>query len=186
MGKSFDLAKLKIERVGEFRDEWRMAKEPVQGEVVVFNVVDGNLRDDNSWIFYVQIPDQDSGDDNLIVRPETAPSREDLVKVERRAVTFLFADVNPYIGKRYCKVNLADPTGEKTKVGVRYDERDDLPSWMSPFRAQMKDKESVKETRGTDRQALVVFFKSDDYEGMVKLFMATRVWPLLAGFRKGA
>lgn len=184
MKNSFDLSKLSIERSGEFPDEWVMAKIRVRGEVLVFDVIDRNMPDDNSWIFYVQIPEEKSGDDNVIVRPESAPSCSELAGVERRAVTFIPADKGASIGKRYCKVNLADPTGERTKVGVRHEERTSLPTWMSPFENHMRKKESVKDTRGMDGLALVVLFNSDDYEGMIKLFFATRVWPLIAGFVK--
>lgn len=84
MKKTFDPSKLEVKRVAEFRNDWRMAKEPVQGEVLVFNMVDRNLRDDKSWVFYAQIPDRKSDDDYIIVRSETAPSRDDRVVVERR------------------------------------------------------------------------------------------------------
>ncbi len=183
MKKSFDLSKLQTKKVGAFPDEWTMAKVHIRGEVFVFEVIDRNMRNDNSWIFYVQIPEDKSDDDNIIVRPETAPSRDELVAVERRAVTFMPTDKGSAVGKkRYCKVNLADPSGDRTKIGVRYDERNNLPDWISPFQSKMRKKESVKETLGRDGQSLVVLFNNDDYEGMIQLFFATRIWPLLVGF----
>lgn len=185
MKKSFDPSKLSIKRTGEFASEWTMAKERVHGEVLVFEVIDRNIRDDNAWTFFIQIPNPKSRDENVIVRPEVAPSRDDLAAVERRAVTFMPTDKGLNAGKRYCKVNLADPSGERTKIGVRHDERSALPAWMSMFESRMRKKESIKDTRGKDGQALVVLFNDDDYEGMIRLFFATRVWPLMAGFSMG-
>lgn len=182
MAKSFDIANLEIQKVGEFEDEWRMAKVPVHGTVLVFDVVDRNLAKDNSWVFYVQVPDKKSDDDNVIVRPEAAPSREELAAVERRAVTFLPASVRKARGKRYCKLNLADPTGERTKIGVRFGERDALPAWFAPLRSTMKKKDAVKATKGTDGESLTMLVESGDYPTMIQIFFASRVWPLLTRF----
>ena len=182
MGKTFDVAKLEIQRVGEFEDEWKMAKAPVHGTVLVFDVVDHNLAKDNSWVFYVQVPAKKSGDDNVIVRPEAAPARDELGDVERRAVTFMTASEGSARGKCYCKVNLADPTGERTKVGVRFSERDALPAWFAPLRPKMKKKETVKATKGTDGESLAMVVESGDYPTMIQIFFASRVWPLLTRF----
>ena len=182
MGKSFDVAKLAIQQVGEFEDQWKMAKAPVHGTVQVFEVVDRNLAKNNSWVFYVQVPSKKSGDDNVIVRPEAAPSRDELGDVERRAVTFMPASEGSARGRWYCKLNLADPTGERTKVGVRFSERDALPAWFTPLRSKMKKKEAVKATKGTDGESLAMLVASGDYPTMIQIFFASRVWPLLTKF----
>ncbi len=184
MKKSFDLSKLIIERVGEFKDNWTMARRPVTGEVLVFNVKDKNYRTDNDWIFYVQVPDEECGDHNIIIRPEMPPSRDELTGIERRAITVMPIDQPDNKAALYCKVNLSDPTGARNKIGVRYEERHNLPAWMKPFSRRMRTKESVRSTRGTDSKALVVLFKDGDYDGMVRLFIASRAWPLLARFIK--
>jgi hypothetical protein len=182
MAKSFDIAKLEIQKVGEFEDDWKMAKAPVHGTVLVFEVIDRNLAKDNSWVFYAQVPDKTSEDDNVIVRPEAAPSRDELGDVERRAVTFLPASEGVSRGQWYCKLNLADPTGERTKIGVRFGERDALPAWFAPLRQKMKKKQAVKATKGTDGESLVMLVKSGDYPSMIQIFFASRVWPLLTKF----
>ena len=185
MSPGHEIAKVSVTRAGEFHDTWRMAQAPVAGTVLVYDVVDGNSGSDNSWTFYVQVPVSLGTEDCIIVRPNVAPSREDLVPVERRAVCFPVADRPGYRGKIYCKINLADPTGQRTKVGVRFDQIARLPTWLSSFRSQMHPKEEIRQTKGADGLALVVVFDKDDHAGMIRLFFATRIWPLTAGFTMG-
>ncbi len=45
----------------------------------------------------------------------------------------------------------------------------------------MRRKETVKLTRGTDGQALVVLVPAGDYAEMIRLFFATKVWVLKEG-----
>jgi hypothetical protein len=46
----------------------------------------------------------------------------------------------------------------------------------------MRVKSKVKNTRGTDGQALVVLVSPGDYAGMIRLFFATKVWILKERF----
>ena len=180
MENKFSLTKLEFSLQGKFQDSWRMAKMPVNGTVFAYTVVDRNIPPDNSWTFYVLVPDSDEEDENIIVRPEAAPYRHALVPVERRAITFSPGDEPGFMDKVYCKVFLADPTGNKTKIGVRYENRDQLPDWMSCFEDRMQSKDTVRETRGTDGKALVISLEPKDHEEMIRVFIATRAWPLLA------
>jgi len=181
MSESFDISKLEIQKVDEFEGEWKMAKLPIRGTVLVFRVIDKNLAKDNTWVFYAQVPEKDSDNDYVIVRPQTSPGREDLQQLERRAITFQPASVGK-TDQRYCKINLSDPTGEKTKIGVRYGELNQLPTWFGAFGQKLQRKEAVKPTRGTDGGALAMLVDSRDYPTMIHVFFASRVWPLMAGF----
>jgi hypothetical protein len=79
-------------------------------------------------------------------------------------------------------VALADPTGEKSRVIVRTDQRGKLPRWFDAVRGRMRTKEKVKPTRGTDGQSLVILVPADDHVSMIRLFFATKVWILKERF----
>jgi hypothetical protein len=75
-------------------------------------------------------------------------------------------------------VALADPTGVRSRDIVRADERSKLPSWFDALRGRMRKKQNVRNTRGTDGEALVVLLPVDDHAAMIRLFFATKVWVL--------
>jgi len=61
---------------------------------------------------------------------------------------------------------------------VRGDERGDLPAWFDALRSRMRVKKKVKNTKGTDGDALVVLVSAGDHAAMIRLFFATKVWVL--------
>ena len=185
MRDNFDVHKIDIAWIDAFKDDWVMAKRRVIGTVDVYAVKDLNFRKRNEWTFHVKTPDRRCRDKNIIIRPDASPSREDLGWIEGKSVTFIPVTSATHAGKVYCKINLADPTGWRTKVGTRRGERDDMPPWIAPFRYRMRLKATVKETRGTDAKAQVVMLGAADHERMIQLFFAMRVWPEIVGFRKG-
>jgi hypothetical protein len=75
-------------------------------------------------------------------------------------------------------VALADATGKRSKAVVPTDQRDRLPHWFNDLGGRMRRKESVKTTRGTDGNALVVLIAAGDYAMMIRMFFATKVWIL--------
>jgi hypothetical protein len=47
----------------------------------------------------------------------------------------------------------------------------------------MRSKESIRPTRGTDSDSLVIPVPSDDHRQMIALFLATKAWVLKERFR---
>jgi hypothetical protein len=85
-------------------------------------------------------------------------------------------------GKRYCPVALADPSGGRSRVIVRTDQRAQLPKWFDQLRGRMRIKENVNRTRGTDARSLVLLVNAGDYATMIRIFFALKVWVLKEGF----
>jgi hypothetical protein len=95
-----------------------------------------------------------------------------------RSITFSRATKGDARGKWYCQVALADPTGARSRDIVRGDERGALPAWFDALRSRMRVKQNVKNTKGTDGEALVVLVSAGDHAAMIRLFFATKVWVL--------
>jgi hypothetical protein len=152
---------------------------PVSGTEHLYAVIDGNFPTRNVWEFLVRTPGAAS--EPVEVRPRITPNLKVWAELPNRSLTFPRATKGDARGKRYCKVNLADPSGERTKDGIRGDQRDQLPAWFDGLRSRMRLKQNVRPTRGTDGEALVVLVPSDDHARMIRLFFATKVWVLKEG-----
>jgi hypothetical protein len=50
----------------------------------------------------------------------------------------------------------------------------------------MRVKEKVRNTRGTDGQALVLLVQAEDHPTMIRLFFATKVWIMTERIALGA
>jgi hypothetical protein len=149
---------------------------PVTGTEHLYAVIDGNFPARNVWEFVVRAPAAAS--EPVEVRPRSTPNLKVWAELPNRSLTFPRATRGDARGKRYCKVSLADPTGERTKDLVRGDERHDLPAWFDTLQTRMRLKQNVRPTRGTDGEVLVVLVPSDDHAAMIRLFFAMKVWVL--------
>jgi hypothetical protein len=85
-------------------------------------------------------------------------------------------------GECYCKVALADSTGQRTRLITRVDEKKQLPYWFRSLRARMRSKEAIRHTRGTDAESLVITVSPDNHEEMIALFLASKAWVLKERF----
>jgi hypothetical protein len=103
-----------------------------------------------------------------------------------RSLTFVRATKGDARGKWYCQVALADPTGAKSRDIIRADQRNQLPRWFDQLQRQMRVKEKVRNTRGTDGQALVLLVPAEDHPTMIRLFFATKVWIMTERIALGA
>jgi hypothetical protein len=155
---------------------WTFARRPVAGVEHTFDVADGNFRARNSWQFVVRVPDDKGG--RIEVRPLAVPDLKAWAELEDRSLTFTRATMAGYRGQLYCQVALADPKGEKTKDVIRGEERGALPKWFDPLRSRMRTKQTVRRTRANDGDQLVVLVKPADYDAMIGMFFATKVWVL--------
>lgn len=174
------------------RAKWTFAKggrqAPVKGTEHLYTVTDGNLSGRNKWEFLVRVPDDSDG--RVEVRPRSTPPTQTWKALTYRSVQFQKATKGEARGKRYCKVSLAvppkgrakdDPRGTRTKDVIRGDQRRDLPKWFEALQGRMRTKESVRSTRGTDGNTLVILVQPDDYAMMIRLYFAMKVWVLKEG-----
>jgi hypothetical protein len=172
-----DLA-LKTDRAAR----WKIREEPlVRGTEFVYQVIDGNYAQRNEWEFLVRVPRKRGS--SIEVRPSFVPPVKAWQGMERRALMFEAVRRGRNIGDCYCKVALADPVGERTRLIARVDEKRKLPYWLKPLKSRMRSKEAVRHTRGTDSDALVIIVSPEDHQQMVALFLAAKAWVLKERFR---
>jgi hypothetical protein len=171
-------AELKYQR----RSRWKIREEPlVKGIEYVYAVTDDNYPRHNAWEFLVRVPAARNG--SIEVRPSVVPNLRAWSGMERRAVMFERVTLGRYRGACYCKVALADSTGERTRLIARVDEKRNLPYWFRPLHARMRSKDAIRRTRGTDGDSLVVTVPADDHQQMIALFLAAKAWVLKERFR---
>jgi hypothetical protein len=176
-------AELKTER----RSRWKIRENPlVSGIEYVYTVTDDNFSQRNSWEFVVRVPD--ARGESIEVRPSVVPNVRAWTGLDRRALMFERVTKGRHRGDCYCKVALADSTGERTRLIARVDEKKHLPYWFGSLRARMRSKEAIRHTRGTDSESLVITVPADDHKEMIALFLAAKAWVLKERFhfRKSA
>lgn len=168
--------KLAIARAGERPASWTFAGHTVTGTEFAYLVTDHNFDGRNSWEFLVRAPKDQTG--RIEVRPRTVPNLRAWAGLERRSLTFTQARRPSYRGRYYCQIALADPTGTRTKHVVRGRERHDLPVWFEELSTSLREKETVRTTKGYDGDELVAVVRQDEHQRMITLFFATKVWVL--------
>jgi hypothetical protein len=172
----YRLDQVTVEPGEERASTWTFGGKPVSGIEQTYTVRDDNFRSRNQWEFVVRRPRD--RDERIEVRPRTTPNVKAWAELPDRSLTFARATKGEARGKWYCQVALADPTGHKSRDIVRGDERRQLPRWFDAVKGRMRIKENVRNTRGTDGQALVILVPADDHVSMIRLFFATKVWIL--------
>ena len=168
--------KLDITLAADRPASWTFAGDTVTGTEFAYVVHDRNFPGRNSWEFLVRVPKDRKG--RIEVRPRSVPNLRVWAGLERRSLTFTQARRHGYEDRYYCQVALADPTGERTKDVIRGDERHDLPPWFDDFAARLREKHSVRATKGFDADQLVAIVGADEHQRMIGLFFATKVWVL--------
>ncbi|MBA2627722.1 MAG: hypothetical protein H0U85_06895 [Gemmatimonadales bacterium] len=178
--KRYSFEKLAFELGQTRKANWTFAGTRVSGDEIEYVVTDGNFPARNRWDFIIRKPRARGG--RIEVRPRTAPNVRAWAELPDRSLTFSRATKAAHVGKYYCPVALADVTGERSRVVVNRDERDRLPAWFGKIARGMRAKETVRHTRGTDGNSLVALVRTGDYEEMIRMFFATKVWILKEGF----
>jgi len=168
-----------VEPAEQRASTWTFGGKPVAGVEQSYAVEDGNFPTRNRWEFVIRSP-KDPGE-RVEVRPRTTPNLKVWAELPDRSLTFSRATKGEARGKWYCQVSLADPTGRKSRSIVKADERGDLPAWFEPLKGRMRRKQSVRTTRGTDGESLIVLIAPNDHRAMIRLFFATKVWVLKEG-----
>jgi len=152
----------------------------VKGIEYTYLVKDRNFDRLNAWKFLVRHPNSNKND--IAIQPISVPNKKVWAGIDRRSIVLIKATKRDHSDKVYCKVNLADPTAIRTKIGTSRGERDLLPRWFDYFRRDMRLKGTVAKTYGTDSKAQVVLINPDNHEKMIRLFFALKIWVLEEGF----
>jgi hypothetical protein len=155
---------------------WTFGGRPMSGTEQTYAVRDGNFVSHNEWEFIVRTPN--GRDKRIEVRPRTTPNVKVWAELPDRSLTFSRATIGAGRGRWYCKVALADPTGKRSRDVVRRDEREGLPPWFDALSSRMRVKQTVRTTKGNDGEDLVILVQPNDYETMIRLFFAMKVWVL--------
>jgi hypothetical protein len=174
--KRYRLDRVTVEAGEQRASTWTFGGKPVSGTEQMYSVRDENFPSRNELMFVIRLPKERDG--RIEVRPRVAPNVKAWAELPDRSITFSRATKGDARGKWYCQVALADPTGTKSRDIVRGDERADLPAWFDAVRSRMRLKQNVKNTKGTDGEALVVLVAPGDHRAMIRLFFATKVWVL--------
>lgn len=181
MHQSYKPEKLDIQPPENHTGSWSaFGRSAVKGIEYFYTVKDTNFRSLNQWTIAIRVPNVPRG--NVIVQPIRTPGKKVWAGIERKAIVLVRATKHPYRKKVYCKLNLADPTGGKTKKGARRGDRSALPKWFVFFENRMRLKQTVTTTRGTDANAQVVMLGHDDHKAMIALYFALKVWVMAEGF----
>jgi hypothetical protein len=154
---------------------WAFARKGVRGTEFRYPVTDGNHRSRNKWVFAVRVPDDNNG--RIEVRPLQTPNDRTFAGLERRSLTFMRGG-RGYTRYRYCPLALAVPNGSASRDLVHRRQKLQLPSWLRRLGWRLKQKATVRSTKGTDGESLVVLVQPRDHAEMIRLFMATKAWVL--------
>ena len=182
MSRRYRIERVDAELKAERRSRWKIREEPlVRGTEYVYDVTDGNYPQRNAWEFLVRVPNARGG--SIEVRPSVVPNVRAWAGLDRRAIMFERVTIGRNRGDCYCKVAIADPSGERTRLIARADEKHNLPYWFRSLRSRMRAKEAIRHTRGTDSDSLVITVPADDHRQMIALFLAAKAWVLRERFR---
>ena len=173
--KRYKAVDVEVKFEDALRSSWKWDNKTISGSELVYTVIDHNFDRLNQWRFSVKVP---QGTGQIVVQPKSVPGKKAFAALERRSIVFMRATKNPHRRKLYCKANLADPTGEKNRLSTKRGERGLLPKWFEYFKPSMRLKHTVTTSAGNDGESQVVLVGPDDYERMIRLFFALRVWVL--------
>ena len=165
---------------GNVRDSWTQGGKSVSGFVMKYGVVDAHFDRLNEWVFDVQIPNDDKF--GFIVRPTTAPGKKIWADITRRSIIFNIANRKGVKDKLYCKISLADPSKEKTKLVLRMDEKELLTYWFKHLRG-LTTKDKIATTKGSEGKTMVYSVRAGSYEKMIQIFFASKIWVLEKNYR---
>jgi hypothetical protein len=178
--KTLDVELMEVAFAGTRKkiEDFRGAK--TRGSEHEYEVLDRNFQSRNAWRFVVFVPDEWRKGTYISVRPLTVPNRKIWAGLERRSILVAPCTRQGYRGKGYAQVSVSDLTGEKTRQVLNND--DPRPEGLEWFK--LRAKERVATSRSSDGHHLTAVFDSDDFSGMVRLFVASRAWTLIEGFSR--
>lgn len=157
---------------------WTFAGKPVAGTEHPYAVTDRNLLRKNQWEFVVRVPKEARG--RIEVRPTRVPDDKAWAGLDRRGLTFMPATRRGYTSYRYCQLSLPSADGTASRHVVHRAEATRLPYWLRDLKS-VRNKITVTTTRARDGDTLIVLAPRDDYEAMIRIYVATKAWVLKSG-----
>lgn len=179
MRQAYKPSKLDVAFKERIPAKWKYGR-VIKGTEYFYEAKDENFTRLNQWTFRVQVPDYAYGD--IIIQPVKTPTKNAWAGLARRSIVFTRATKEGYKSLVYCKVNLADPTGQKNKTGTRRGDRTEFPKWFDKFFWRMRLKNTVTTTLANDSNAQVIFAERENHALMIKIFFALKVWVMEEGF----
>jgi hypothetical protein len=175
----YDVARVHVMLKEERRTHLKFRDASVPATEYVYTVLDENYSQPARWDFLVRVPDTSTA--STEVRPAMVPNVREWAGLDRKALMFQRATLGKHRGDMYCKVAVSDVSGEKTRIEAKDKTR--LPYWFRAFGSRLRTKDSVRTTRGTDADALVVTVPRDDHAMMIRVFLAAKAWVLKEDFQ---
>jgi hypothetical protein len=158
---------------------WEFQNTVAKGIIHHYSAMDANLPSRVPWWFLVQVPADLRKGGYVLIQVLDYPRRAEWTPLARTVINFAKATMPAYRGKLYAKVRLANPSGGHRYANVSWENRRALAAYLKPF--QLRPKSKVATTRGKDGQSLVAVVPRDEHAQMIRLFFATKVWPLHPG-----
>jgi hypothetical protein len=176
---------LDVERIivspGRFDPDahWEFSGVISHGAIHHYTVLDANEETPLPWWFLLHVPKELRKGGYVLLQPLDYPRTKAWTPVARTVINFAKATMADYRGMLYAKIRLADPMGSQRYENVAWAHRQLLPAYFRAF--DLRAKKRVATTRGKDADSLVAVMPRDDHVQMIRLFFATKAWPLQEG-----
>jgi hypothetical protein len=158
---------------------WEFGGNVFRGTVYHYVALDANGKLPRPWWFVLHVPSDWRKGAYVLLQALDYPRTRAWTPVGRTAINFAKATMPKFRGMLYAKVRLADPMGSQKYENVAWAQREVLPGYFAAF--NLRPKRRVATTRGSDGESLVAVMSRDDHAQMIRLYFATKAWPLDVG-----
>jgi hypothetical protein len=158
---------------------WEFSGRVSHGAVYHYAALDANDEMPLPWWFLLHVPKEFNKGSYLLLQALDYPRTKAWTPIARTVINFAKATMPDYRGMLYAKIRLADPLGSQKYESVAWANRLALPEYVRTF--ELRAKKLVATTRGSDANSLVAVVRRDDHAQMIRLFFATKAWPLREG-----
>ena len=149
------------------------------GAIHHYTALDANEELPLPWLFLLHVPHDLRKGGYVLLQALDYPRTKAWTPLARTVINFAKATMGDYRGMLYAKIRLADPLGAQKYENVTWEHRQALPEYLRGF--DLRAKKRVGTTRGSDAESLVAVMPRDDHAQMIRLFFATKAWPLQQG-----
>lgn len=169
--------KVRVAFLSKERTGWTFGNARAQGTIFHYKVSDYNYRTRNQWRFAIQVPNEWTKGNYIVVKPESVPNRRAWAGLERRSLSFHRATLGQHRGRLYGMLAISDVQGAKTKIQLtRSNTKLLMPKWLREF--SPLEKGLVTTTRGKVGEHVVAVLDRGDHGRMIRLFLALKAWIL--------
>ncbi len=158
---------------------WEFRGKVSHGTVFHYFALDANDEKPPRWWFLLHVPKELRKGAYLLLQALDYPRAKEWTPVGRTVINFAKATMPDYRGNVYAKIRLADPVTPRKYENVARAHKNFLPDYLGSFK--LRPKSAVATTRGGDAESLVAVIPREDHTTMIRLFFATKAWPLRGG-----